>query len=163
MNQIQEEIAKALEQLAGKTLLTEAAVAKKIRENLKLEGKNKAGLSFHDIEEAVFYLEENKSLHYTVHLNSANDILIKPGEAAAGLESDAREDRAVPCLPSDNFRLNRLKERKSVELRHGACRKRGQQSAQLLKSGLYLIFQMPADRFQLDAHDLLIMIWQRRS
>ena len=93
MNQIQEEIAKALEQLAGKTLLTEAAVAKKIRENLKLEGKNKAGLSFHDIEEAVFYLEENKTLHYTVHLNSANDILIKSGEVAAGLESDARKRR----------------------------------------------------------------------
>ena len=93
MNLIQDEIAKALVQLSEKSLITEAVVAKKIRENLKLEGKNKAGLCFTDIEAAVIYIEENNNLHFDVHLNSANDILIKQSEKAAGLEGDARKRR----------------------------------------------------------------------
>ena len=93
MNLIQDEIAKALVQLSEKSLITEAVVAKKIRENLKLEGKNKAGLCFTDIEAAVIYIEEINNLHFAVHLNSANDILIKQSEKAAGLEGDARKRR----------------------------------------------------------------------
>ena len=93
MNLIQDEIAKALVQLSEKSLITEAVVAKKIRENLKLEGKNKAGLCFTDIEAAVIYIEENNNLHFALHLNSANDILIKQAEKAAGLEGDARKRR----------------------------------------------------------------------
>ena len=93
MNLIQDEIAKALVQLSEKSLITEAVVAKKIRENLKFEGKNKAGLCFTDIEAAVIYIEENNNLHFAVHLNSANDILIKQSEKAAGLEGDARKRR----------------------------------------------------------------------
>ena len=93
MNLIQDEIAKALVQLSEKSLITEAVVAKKIRENLKLEGKNKAGLCFTDIEAAVINIEENNNLHFAVHLNSANDILIKQAEKAAALEGDARKRR----------------------------------------------------------------------
>ena len=93
MNLIQQEIAKALVQLSEKSLITEAAVAKKIRENLKLEGKNKAGLCFTDIEAAIINIEENNDLHFAVHLNSANDILIKQSESAGGLEGDARKRR----------------------------------------------------------------------
>ena len=93
MNLIQDEIAKALVQLSEKSLITEAVVAKKIRENLKLEGKNKAGLCFTDIEVAVINIEENNNLHFAVHLNSANDILIKQSEKAVGLEGDARKRR----------------------------------------------------------------------
>lgn len=93
MNQIQEEIAKTLVQLSEKTLITEAAVSKKIRENLKFNGKAKAGLCFQDIEEAVFYIEENNNLHYSIHLNSANDLLIKPSEKAEALSPDARKRR----------------------------------------------------------------------
>lgn len=93
MNQIQEEIAKALVQLSEKSLITEAVAAKKIRENLKFDGKQKAGLCFQDIEAAIFYIEENNNLHYAVHLNSANDILIKQSEAAAGLDTDSRKRR----------------------------------------------------------------------
>ncbi len=93
MNQIQEEIAKALVQLSEKSLITEAVAAKKIRENLKFDGKPKAGLCFQDIEAAIFYIEENNNLHYAVHLNSANDILIKQSEAAAGLDTDSRKRR----------------------------------------------------------------------
>ena len=53
MNQIQEEIAAALLQLSEKSLITEALVAKKIRENIKLQGKQKAGLVFTDIEATI--------------------------------------------------------------------------------------------------------------
>ena len=93
MNQIQQEIAKALVQLSEKALITEAVAAKKIRENLKFDGKPKAGLCFSDIEAAVFYIEENNNLHYSVHLNSANDILIKQSDAASGLDAEARKRR----------------------------------------------------------------------
>ena len=93
MNQIQEEIATALIQLSEKSLITEAVVAKKIRENIKLQGKQKAGLVFTDIEAAINYIEENNNLHFALHLNSANDILIKQAAAAAGLEGDARKRR----------------------------------------------------------------------
>ena len=93
MNQIQEEIAAAILQLSEKSLISEAITAKKIRENIKLQGKQKAGLAFTDIEEAIYYIEENNNLHFALHLNSANDILIKQAEAAAGLEGDARKRR----------------------------------------------------------------------
>ncbi|MBQ4237604.1 MAG: hypothetical protein II716_12320 [Treponema sp.] len=93
MNFIQEEISKALVQLSEKSILTEAIIAKKIRENINLSGKNKAGLSFRDVEEAVYYIEENNSLHYALHLNSANDLLLKPSESACGLDGDARKRR----------------------------------------------------------------------
>ena len=93
MNQIQEEIAAALVQLSEKSLITEAVTAKKIRDNIKLQGKQKAGLSFTDIEAAIKYIEENKNIHFALHLNSANDILIKKADAAAGLEGDARKRR----------------------------------------------------------------------
>ena len=56
MTNIQEQIAAALIQLSEKSLITEAILAKKIRDNIKLNGKNKAGLPFRDIEEAVFYM-----------------------------------------------------------------------------------------------------------
>ena len=93
MNQIQEEIAAALVQLSEKSLITEAILAKKIRENIKLQGKQKAGLVFTDIETAIYFIEESKNLHFALHLNSANDILIKLAEAAAGLEGDVRKRR----------------------------------------------------------------------
>lgn len=93
MNQIQEEIAKAILQLSEKSLITEGLVAKKIRENIKLQGKQKAGLVFTDIEVAIINIEENNQLHFALHLNSANDILIKQAPVTAGLEGDARKRR----------------------------------------------------------------------
>jgi hypothetical protein len=93
MNQIQEEIAKALLQLSEKNLITEAVIAKKIRENLKFNGKAKAGLCFQDLETAIFNIEEKNDLHYSLHLNSANDLLLKQAEKAEGLSPDARKRR----------------------------------------------------------------------
>ena len=74
---IQKEIAAALEQMKEKSLITEANLAKKVRENAKISGKNKAGISVKDLEVCIEYLGENDQLPYALHLNSANDILIK--------------------------------------------------------------------------------------
>ena len=74
---IQKEIVTALEQMKEKSLITEANLAKKVRENAKISGKNKAGISLKDLEVCIEYLGENSQLPYALHLNSANDILIK--------------------------------------------------------------------------------------
>ena len=74
---IQKEIVTALEQMKEKSLITEANLAKKVRENAKISGKNKAGICLKDLEICIEYLGENSQLPYALHLNSANDILIK--------------------------------------------------------------------------------------
>ena len=74
---IQKVIVTALEQMKEKSLITEANLAKKVRENAKISGKNKAGICLKDLEVCIEYLGENKQLPYALHLNSANDILIK--------------------------------------------------------------------------------------
>lgn len=90
---IQKEIATALEQIKEKSLITEAVLAKKVRENAKIQGKNKAGICLKDLEVCVKYLAENNQLQYALHLNSANDILIKKEDEWKLLESDAKKRR----------------------------------------------------------------------
>ena len=89
---IQKEIVTALEQMKEKSLITEANLAKKVRENAKISGKNKAGICLKDLEVCIEYLGENKELPYALHLNSANDILIKKVGSDESLSScDAGE------------------------------------------------------------------------
>ena len=83
----------ALEQLKEKSLITEAILAKKIRENAKIQGKNKAGLCLKDLEICLEHLSQNNQLNFALHLNSANDILIKKEENFKLLESDAKKRR----------------------------------------------------------------------
>ncbi len=90
---IQKEIAAALEQMKEKSLITEAVLAKKVRENAKIQGKNKAGICLKDLEICLEYLAENKALPFVLHLNSANDILIKREEGYKLLEPDAKKRR----------------------------------------------------------------------
>ena len=87
---IQKEIVTALEQMKEKSLITEAVLAKKIRENAKIQGKNKAGICLNDLEVCIEYLAENNQLQFALHLNSANDILIKKEETWKLLESDGQ-------------------------------------------------------------------------
>ncbi len=93
MTPIQEQIAVAIIELSEKSLITEALIARKIRDNLKFKAKPKAGLAFRDVEEALFYIEENNNLHYALHMNSANDLLLKQEAAAAPLDAQARRRR----------------------------------------------------------------------
>lgn len=92
LNQIQNEILKALEQHAEKSLCTEAFIAKTIRDNIKIEGKNKAGLSLMDIEKVVEVLG-NKGAFYSVHINSANDILVKKDSETKLTDADSKHRR----------------------------------------------------------------------
>lgn len=89
---IQKEIVAALEQMKEKSLITEAVLAKKVRENAKIQGKNKAGISLKDLEICIEYLAE-KDLTFALHLNSANDILIKKEDTYKLLEADAKKRR----------------------------------------------------------------------
>ena len=90
---IQKEIVTALEQMKEKALITEANLAKKVRENAKISGKNKAGISLKDLEVCIEYLGENSQLPYALHLNSANDILIKKEDVWKLLDGDAKKRR----------------------------------------------------------------------
>ena len=106
---IQKEIVAALEQMKEKSLITKAILAKKIRENAKIQGKNKAGICLKDLEICIEYLAENKELPYALHLNSANDILIKKEDSYKLLETDAKKrrqssEKSISVLTSGDLR-----------------------------------------------------------
>ena len=106
---IQKEIVTALEQMKEKSLITEANLAKKVRENSKISGKNKAGICLKDLEVCIEYLGENKELPYALHLNSANDILIKKEDVWKLLDGDAKKrrqssERAISVLINGDLR-----------------------------------------------------------
>ena len=106
---IQKEIVAALEQMKENSLITEAVLAKKIRENAKIQGKNKAGICLKDLEICIEYLAENNELQYALHLNSANDILIKKEDSYKLLETDAKKrrqssEKSISVLTSGDLR-----------------------------------------------------------
>lgn len=89
---IQNEILKALQQLGEKSKYPETILAKKIRENTRLDSKKKAVISLSDLEKVLSILEE-ENIFYSVHLNSANDLLLEKSEVSIPLSSDARHRR----------------------------------------------------------------------
>ena len=89
---IQKEIVTALEQMKEKSLITEANLAKKVRENAKISGKNKAGICLKDLEVCIEYLGENNGLPYALHLNSGIDILIMKVGSDESLSSCAARE-----------------------------------------------------------------------
>ncbi len=92
LNPIQEEIYKVIKQMSEKATFTEAVLAKKVRENIKLEGKKKAGLSLADMLAAVEVLAE-ESIYYSVHVNSVNECLFKKEEGESELALEAKQRR----------------------------------------------------------------------
>ena len=90
---IQKEIVTALTQLKEKSRITEAILAKKVRENTKIQGKNKAGISLKDLEVCLEYLAQNSQLTFALHVNSANDILIKKDTVFKLLDPEAKKRR----------------------------------------------------------------------
>ena len=139
---IQKEIVTALEQMKEKSLITEANLAKKVRENAKISGKNKAGIYLKDLEVCIEYLGETKELPYALHLNSANDILIKKvgsDESLSGcaerewklLDGDAKKrrkssEKSISVLTNGDLRkkasggrgLQKRNDRKKIDYRH---------------------------------------------
>lgn len=110
LSPIQKEIAAALEQMKEKSLITEAILAKRVRENAKIQGKNKAGICLKDLEACIEYLAVNSQLRFELHLNSANDILIKTSEDSWKLlDPDAKKrrqssEKSISVLTSGDLR-----------------------------------------------------------
>lgn len=93
LNAIQQEILKAMNQLENKAMYTEAILAKKIRENAKMESKKKAGVSINDIDKVLEFIEENKIANYCIKLNSANEFLFSKETESKLLTPEARKRR----------------------------------------------------------------------
>ena len=128
---IQKEIVTALEQMKEKSLITEANLAKKVRENAKISGKNKAGICLKDLEVCIEYLGENNGLPYALHLNSANDILIKKEASWKLLDGDAKKrrqssEKSISVLTNGDLRqkasdgkgLKKRSDRKKMDYRN---------------------------------------------
>lgn len=128
---IQKEIVTALEQMKEKSLITEANLAKKVRENAKITGKNKAGICLKDLEVCIEYLGENNGLPFALHLNSANDILIKKEESWKLLDGDAKKrrqssEKSISVLTNGDLRqkasggkgLQKRTDRKKLDYRY---------------------------------------------
>ena len=119
---IQKEIVTALEQMKEKSLITEANLAKKVRENAKISGKNKAGICLKDLEVCIEYLGENRELPYALHLNSANDILIKKVGHDESLSGCA--EREWKLLEGEAKKRRQSSERAISVLTNGALRQK---------------------------------------
>ena len=119
---IQKEIVTALEQMKEKSLITKENLAKKVRENAKISGKNKAGISLKDLEVCIEYLGEKSQLPYALHLNSANDILIKKVGSDESLSSCAA--REWKLLDGDAKKRRQSSERAISVLTNGDLRQK---------------------------------------
>lgn len=111
LSPIQTEIVTALEQLKEKSLITEAILAKKIRENAEIQGKNKAGICLKDLEICLEYCSENKGLFFALHLNNVNEFLVKKEESYKLLDNEARKrrqssEKSITVLTSADLRKN---------------------------------------------------------
>ena len=122
---IQKEIVTALEQMKEKSLITEAVLAKKVRENAKISGKNKAGICLKDLEICIEYLGENNGLPYALHLNSANDILIKKVESdGEANESPSSRVASWKLLEADAKKRRQSSEKSISVLTNGDLRQK---------------------------------------
>ncbi|MCQ2592637.1 MAG: hypothetical protein MJ188_07610 [Treponema sp.] len=92
LNTIQEEIYKAIKQMGEKTSFTEFHIAKKIRENAKLDGKKKAGIALADLMLVIECLG-NEQNYYSIHINSVNECLIKKEDKVVELPLEAKQRR----------------------------------------------------------------------
>lgn len=93
LNPIQTEILKALEDLSEKATFTEFILAKKIRQNGKIRGNKKAGISLADLEKSVAVLASSKNIFYSIHVNSANDLILKKEAETKPMDMDAKKRR----------------------------------------------------------------------
>ena len=102
-----------------------------VRENAQIFGKNKAGICLKDLEVCIEYLGENAQLSYALHLNSANDILIKKEDVWKLLVGDAKKrrqssEKSISVLTNGDLRkkasggkvAKKRNDRKKLDYRH---------------------------------------------
>lgn len=92
LSPIQIEIYNVFRQMKEKVSFTEFILAKKIRENNKLEGKKKAGISLSDLLNVIDCLNEEE-IFYSIHINSVNEILLKKEQGINELPLEAKQRR----------------------------------------------------------------------
>ena len=95
---------------------------KKVRENAKISGNNKAGICLKDLESCIEYLGENNQLPYALHLNSGNDILIKKVGSDESLSSC--DKRKWKLLAGDAKKRRQSSERAISVLTNGDLRQK---------------------------------------
>ena len=115
LNPLQAIISNALTEMNEKSLITEANLARKVRMLAKIETKNKAGVCLNDLEKAVDSLESQGNIKYSIHLNSANEYMIKKSEVSVRLESEARHRRITAEKSMSILTLSDLDSKKSVK------------------------------------------------
>lgn len=118
---IEQQIVKALESCGEKSRFSESIIAKKIRENVGLEGKKKAGISLLNLENAIEYLEMTENIHFAIILNSANDIVIEKVTQSRPLSQDSRSrrirsERSMELFTNGDFtKKNPVKQKKNFQ------------------------------------------------
>jgi len=90
---IQNAVAQALKSLSERSSFTEAILAKKIREENRINTGKKAGIAMADLEAAVTFLAESEQIFFSLRLNSANDILILKSDTTELLNEETRHRR----------------------------------------------------------------------
>ena len=96
LNLLQKEIVQVLKLYENKQLITEASLAKKIRENTKMLSKEKAGIALQDIEQVLLFMEQNEAyqtVKFSLHCNSVHDLLLKKSTEMALLDKESRQRR----------------------------------------------------------------------
>jgi len=89
---IQNEILKAFLMMENKSAFSEFILAKKIRENIKLDTKKKAGIALQDLLTVIDELNEQNKF-YSVHINSVNEILIRKAGEISEIQIEAKRRR----------------------------------------------------------------------
>ena len=117
LSPIQTAVASVIEHWKERSLVTEANIAKAVRELNRVDGKNKAGIGLMDLEKAVQWAGENALASFGVHLNSANDLLLRKADPWRLLDSDSRKrrissEKAMDILTSGDLGASRKKLKK---------------------------------------------------
>ena len=89
---IQDEILKAFLMMENKSSFSEFILAKKIRENTRLDTKKKAGIALQDLLAVIVELNRQNKF-YSVHINSVNEILIRKDDEISEIQLEAKRRR----------------------------------------------------------------------
>ncbi len=119
LNPIQNEIYNAIKQIGEKSTFTEAVLAKRIRANLKLDTKKKAGLALDDVLTALEVLR-SENIFYSVHITSVNDCLFKKESVPVELSLESKQrrhksEKSMEILTSGDINKNAGKNKSKLK------------------------------------------------
>lgn len=112
LSKIQNEILKAFQDFSEKAKFTDTQLAKKVRENAKLDGNKKSILALADIEAVLECLAQD-GIFYAITVNQANDLIIEKTAEIKETNPEARKRRQRSEKSMSLFTNNDLKEGQS--------------------------------------------------